>query len=112
MDINIEHKDNTVIIKPFGEIDLHNSPQLRKTLQEVIKQDTANLLIDLEAVSYMDSSGLATLVEVFQHIQKLGKKLALFSLQDTVKNIFSITRLDEIFPIYPSRKEALKELTR
>lgn len=112
MEINVEHKNDTVIIKPLGEIDLHNSPQLRKTLQEITEKDTVNLLINLEAVSYMDSSGLATLVEVFQRISGLGKKLALFSLQDTVKNIFSITRLDEIFPIYPSLEEALKELAR
>lgn len=112
MNINIERKPNTVIIKPLGEIDLHNSPQLRKTLQEVIKQNTVNLLINLEAVSYVDSSGLATLVEVFQQISKQGKKLALFSLQDTVKNVLSITRLDEIFPIYPSLEEALKELAK
>lgn len=112
MNIDIERKNNTVIIKPLGEIDLHNSPQLRKTLQEVIKNDTAILLIDLEGVSYMDSSGLATLVEAFQHISKQGKKFALFSLQDTVKNIFSIARLDEIFAIYPSLEKALKELAR
>lgn len=112
MNINIERQDNVVIVKPDGEIDLHNSPQLRKTLQDLTKENQPNLLIDLESVSYMDSSGLATLVEVFQSIQKQGKKLALSSPVDTVKNIFTITRLDEIFSIYPTQKEALKELAK
>lgn len=112
MEIKIENINNIIIVIPQGEIDMHNSPQLRKTLQEATKDNPANLLIDLEAVTYMDSSGLATLVEIFQSVQKNGKKLALSSPMDTVKNIFSITRLDEIFPIYPSREEALKELAR
>lgn len=112
MEIQVEYKNNTVIIKPSGEIDLHNSPQLRKTLHEVIGKNTANILIDLGEVTYMDSSGLATLVEAFQQTSKQGKKLILCSPKDTVKNIFSITRLEEIFLIYPSMEEALKELVK
>lgn len=111
MEIQIEHENSTLIVKPKGEIDLHNSPQFRKTLQDVSNENFSALLVDLESVSYMDSSGLATLVEVFQNTTKTGKKLGLFSLQDSVKNILSITRLDEIFPIYSSRNEAIKEIT-
>ena len=108
MDIKIDRLEDAVIIKPQGEIDLHSSPQLRAILQEKIKEGPREVLIDLGGVNYMDSSGLATLVEAFQAIKKEGKIMAIYGLTDTVKNILSITRLDEIFLIFDSQAEAIK----
>ena len=110
MDIKIDRVEDIIVIKPQGEIDLHSSPQLRAILQDNIKDATLGVLIDLGRVNYMDSSGLATLAEAFQVIKKEGKKMAICALTDTVKNILSITRLDEIFPVFGSQEEALKEL--
>ena len=110
MEIKTEKLNKATILRPYGEIDLNSSPQLRKALQTAIKDDNSPILIDLENVKYMDSSGLATLVEVFQQTTKNNRKFSIFSLKDAVKNIFSITRLDEIFSIYPSQSKALEEL--
>lgn len=110
MELKVEKLDGIVDIVPQGEIDLHNSPQLRQNLQQIIKDGKTNVIINLKNVSYMDSSGLATLVEAFQKLMKKGKKLVLYSLSDAVKNILSITRLDEIFAIYSSREEAIKNI--
>ncbi len=112
MNTKIEKLDKAILIVPDGEIDLNNSPDFRKILQENIQNSSAGILVDLSQVKYMDSSGLATLVEAFQTTTKTRKKLAIFSLTDTVRNVFSITRLDEIFPICSSREEALKELDK
>jgi len=110
MEIKTENVNKAFIIKPYGEIDLNTSPQLRKILQETLKNNKLPILIDLENVRYMDSSGLATLVEIFQQTIKQKRKFSIFSLTDTVKNVFSITRLDEIFSIHPTRTKALEEL--
>lgn len=112
MDVKIGNVEGFVVVTLDGEIDLHNSPGLRKELQSIIKKQKSNLLINLQQVTYMDSSGLATLVEALQLLRKAGKKLGIFSLTDTVKNIFSITRLEEIFPIFATQKQAIEELNK
>lgn len=112
METKIDTVDKVVVVRASGEIDLNNSPQFRGVLKDALKTDKINIAIDLTNVSYMDSSGLATLVEALQKVKKTERKLALFSLTTTVKNIFSISRLDEIFPIYSSESEALKELAK
>ena len=112
MNINIELNGNIVTITPTGEIDLNNSPELRKALLETVKAHNKDMIINLSNVSYMDSSGLATLVEVFQHLSRSSKRLALASLSTAVRNIFSITRLEEIFHIYSSVSDAIKDMSK
>ena len=83
-----------------GEIDLHVSPRIAATLNNALKEQPRSLVIDMSKVSYIDSSGLAVLIEVMQNVEKYGGKFALAALQETVKPIFEIARLDQIFRIF------------
>ena len=89
------------VISLEGEIDLHVSPRIAATLIAAVKEKPRNLIVDLAQVSYIDSSGLAVLIEAMQSIEKYGGKFALAGLQENVKPIFEIARLDQVFRIFP-----------
>jgi len=93
-----------------GEVDLQSSPKLRELLQSKAKVKCPKLLINLEKVAYIDSSGLATLIEYFQTSRPYKGSLALCNLTPRVKNVFEIARLDQIFAIHPGEAEAVAAL--
>jgi anti-sigma B factor antagonist len=97
----------TGILALEGEIDLHRSAQVRETLEPLIAQKTKRILVDFSAVTYIDSSGLAVLIETLQRIQSYGGKFAIFGLKESVKAIFAIARLDQIFRIFPDETAAV-----
>ena len=90
-----------------GEIDLHVSPAVTAALNAMIEKKPKQLIIDLTKVSYIDSAGLATFIEAMQKIEAYGGKFALAGLQETVRSIFEISRLDQVFQIFPDVDTAL-----
>jgi len=95
-----------LIIKLSGEIDLQQSPKLRQILQTKIHDRVPVLLLDFTEVKYIDSSGLATLVEYFKNARAYSGRLAVAGLSNRVRSIFDLVRLNEIFGIYPGVAEA------
>jgi len=89
------------VIPLEGEIDLHVSPRIAATLIAAVKEKPRHLIVDLAKVSYIDSSGLAVLIEAMQSVEKYGGRFALVGLQENVKPIFEIARLDQVFRIFP-----------
>ncbi len=90
-----------------GEIDLHVSPRLALTLNAAVTGKPRTLVVDMGNVSYIDSSGLAVLIEAMQKVEKYGGKFALAGLQENVKPIFEIARLDQVFRIFSDVDSAL-----
>jgi anti-sigma B factor antagonist len=97
----------TGILALEGEIDLHRSPQVKESLEPLIAQKVPRILLDFSGVTYVDSSGLATMIETLQRIQSYGGKFAMFGLRESVRNIFEIARLDQIFTIFPDEASAV-----
>lgn len=95
------------VLTLLGDIDLESSPNLRQQLKKHTTAKCPRLLIDFSGVSYIDSSGLATLIEYFQASQTYNGKLLISGLAPRIKNSFAIVRLDEIFSIYPDTATAL-----
>ncbi len=89
-----------------GEVDLRSSPRLRGALLELLEDRPARLIIDLVGVTYMDSSGVGTLVEIKRRVEQAGGKLVLIGMQQRVRSVFEITRLDRFFTIAASADEA------
>jgi anti-sigma B factor antagonist len=106
VEVNVETADDVLIVRPMGEIDLGRSPSLRQQLGQAMSRDYNRLIIDLSEVPYMDSSGVATLVEAMQQSRRAGSKLVLCGLQERVRSIFEIARLDTVFTIVEDREEA------
>ncbi|MFZ1220692.1 MAG: STAS domain-containing protein [Chthoniobacterales bacterium] len=90
-----------------GEIDLHVSPRVAAALGAMIEQKPERLVVDLSAVSYIDSSGLAVLIEGMQNVEAYGGKFVLAGLQEKVRPIFEMARLDQVFIIFPHVDAAL-----
>ena len=90
-----------------GDLDFHSSPELRNELAKLVDRQAAKILIDLKKVNYIDSSGLATFVELFQKTKRYSGKLALFNLNPGVRSVFEIAKLDTIFKLAGTEKEAL-----
>lgn len=99
-------EDGLFIIALEGEIDLACSPELREILDVHAKARRNVLILDFAKVSYVDSSGLATLVEYVRKVQDFGGKLALATVNTRVRTILDLVRLSEIFPIFPTVAEA------
>jgi anti-sigma B factor antagonist len=90
-----------------GEIDLHESPRVKEKLDPLIEQKLPRVLIDLTGVSYIDSSGIAVLIDAMQRIHAHGGQLALFGMRENVRGVFEIARLDQIFRIFPDKDAAV-----
>ncbi len=106
MQVREFEEDGLCIIALSGEIDLACSPELREILGVHAKARRGALLLDFAGVEYVDSSGLATLVEYVKKVQSFGGRLALAEVSARVRTIFDLVRLSEIFPIYATLAEA------
>lgn len=95
-----------VLISFSGEIDYSCSPVLRQVIRAELNKKPQRMIIDLAEVAYMDSSGVAVLVEALQSQTKGKNKLFICNLQDKVRGIFEIARLDMVFKIVNSVEQA------
>ena len=109
MNIEITKHDDAVVASPVGEIDLARSPSLRNHLAEIFAKKPARLIIDLAQVPYMDSSGVATLVEALQLSRSNDCTLILAGMQDRVHSVFEIARLDTVFTIVADAATAIRD---
>lgn len=98
--------DGVLVLEFSGEIDLRHSPELRRLLQARVAQQVPALLLDFTGVKYIDSSGLATLIEYYQHSRAYEGRIMLAGLSHRVRSIFELVRLHEVFPIYATVPEA------
>ena len=99
LNITTETIDEMLIVRPVGEVDLGCAPMLQEKMAAVLSGDAYKVIIDLSGVPYMDSSGVATLVEAMQVARRNKIKLLLCTMQDRVRSIFEIARLDTVFVI-------------
>ena len=96
----------TTIVDVVGQIDLGSSPALRKTLLESLK-GTQSVAINLSAVKYIDSSGIASLLEVLKEARNSKKRLVLFGVTGAVLQVLQLTRLTGVFEIFETEEQAL-----
>ncbi|MGA7275533.1 MAG: STAS domain-containing protein [Candidatus Udaeobacter sp.] len=99
--------DRSNVLPLKGEIDLHVSPSVTASLDSMIEKKPERLVVDLSDVTYIDSAGLAALIGAMQKVEGYGGKFLLAGLQETVRSIFEISRLDQVFQIFPDAEAAL-----
>lgn len=91
--------DGVPTLKLEGEIDLHASPELRFALANCVTEKNPYLLLDFQGVTYIDSSGLAVLIEHMKASAGFGGKIGLFGVPKKVLMVFEIVRMDKMFCI-------------
>lgn len=99
LEVNTQSSGSSVVLTPSGDVDLSCSRELQGHLRKALEGKPQSLVVNLEKVPYMDSSGVATLVEAMQIARKQSTRLVLCGLQDKVRSIFEIARLDKVFTI-------------
>ena len=98
--------DRTVVVVG-GEIDVYTAPKLREQLIDLVGVGRYRLVVDLEAVDFLDSTGLGVLVGGLKRVRAHDGSLSLVCTQDRILKIFRITGLTKVFPIHATVAEAL-----
>lgn len=113
MDIKVEARaiaEFTQAIEVHGEIDVYTSPKVKEIITELIDKGNYNLIINLEGVRYIDSTGLGVLIGALKKVREKDGCINLVCNNPQIKKIFNITGLVKIFGIFKTEEEALKGL--
>jgi len=101
---------NALIIRPLeARLDAAAAPHFKASVVTMMEAGEETILLDLSEVDFIDSSGLGALVSLLKRMSPVGK-LAVCGLRSSAFNMFRLTRMDKVFPIFPSRAEALTAL--
>ncbi len=110
-DINTEQLDDrTHVISLTGEVDLYTAPDFKQQLLEVIGGGSKNVIVDFTKTTFIDSTTLGVLVGGVKRLRTNEGQLSLVCADRNITKIFEITGLDRVFPIYPTRGEAVAQL--
>lgn len=96
---NYKEEQDQWTIKLSGEMDINSSDEVKQELQDIIDQNIADIEIDCEELSYIDSTGIGVLIGILKKIKKSDKKIVLKNTKDNIRRLFNITGLDKIFII-------------
>jgi anti-anti-sigma factor len=105
--IDIEQMGDASVVHLSGEVDLNVSPTLRTELKDLAATKVPLIVIEMSNVPYIDSSGVATLVECLQRVSRYKGSLRLCNLTNRARGVFEISRLDTVFSIFDTQEEAL-----
>ena len=109
MNHEIREENGAVIVALEGDVDLQSSPDARKVLLECVGRKKP-VLVDLSGVGYIDSSGVASLVESLQTARKKGSILILVAVSEGALRVLQLARLDKVFTICDSVEDGLGKI--
>jgi anti-sigma B factor antagonist len=109
IDLKMDKAGDTVTVSVTGDIDMSSSNKMRDALNPLFQNDNKVIVVDLSGVSYIDSSGIATLVEGLQWSHSSKNKFRLAALSPGVKDVFEIARLLTVFEVFETKEQALVE---
>ncbi|HHJ12977.1 MAG TPA: anti-sigma factor antagonist [Gammaproteobacteria bacterium] len=104
MSFPVEERHDCSVVMLSGEIDLNNSPEARKVILNSLKK-MRNVMVDLSRVQYIDSSGVASLVEGFQYARSHDLEFGLVGVSESAMSVLRLARLDQVFRIFSSLEE-------
>ncbi|MCX6054717.1 MAG: STAS domain-containing protein [Chloroflexi bacterium] len=111
MEIKERTIESTIVFSLSGRLDAASAPQLAKGIEKYLSVTPLNLAIEMKDITFIDSTGLSILVQGLKRCRERQGNLAIFGIQQTVRIIFELTRLDKAFDIYINEAEALNGIT-
>ena len=111
MHITTKQTNDITVYNVDGDIDINSSPDIRTAFEKSINSKDMKIVVNLDSVSYIDSSGLATLVELLKKTRSYGGKMKITNLAAKVKSLFEITKLEKLFEIYDNEEEAVSNFS-
>lgn len=110
MELKLRKAGAIYVIDVIGEMDLYNAFKLKELVKKMIDGKVTSYILNLEQVSYMDSSGIGALLYVHSELKKRGLPLRIVGLTGSVKKVIELTKLIEYFPIVSDLATALAQL--
>jgi anti-sigma B factor antagonist len=109
VDLKLGHyrTDGIEVVTVEGEIDIYTAPRLRELLIDLVGKGNYHLIVDLDKVGFLDSTGLGVLVGGLKRVRPHDGWLDLVCTQEQILNIFRITGLTKVFGLYPTVDQAI-----
>jgi anti-sigma B factor antagonist len=111
MKVQVRSVNNATIIDCIGDVDLYSSPNLRETLMKEMHSGTSSVLVNMSEVGYIDSSGIATLVEGLQLSRQTKTRFGLFGLRGNARSVLELARLHKVFAVFADEQQALERIS-
>lgn len=100
------HGDVTVV-RIDGQLTVGNRQELKTAVQQAVDAGARKFVLDCAGTSYIDSSGLGALVTIAKRVREVGGEIRLAALNDDLRSLFELTKLDTLFPIFPDAGQGL-----
>ena len=110
MKITTEKKAEVLVVHAEGRLDFMTAGEFEKEVSTLIQQLKQNVLLDFEKLDYISSAGLRSILILAKETKTKGNILALCSLNETIKEVFCISKFDSIITIYPTIEEGLASM--
>ena len=109
MPFQIETAGDVVVVAVVGQLVVGNRQEFKQSVLDEVERGARRILIDFSETGYVDSSGLGALVSLNKRLREAGGELRLAALNEDMRTLFELTRLDTLFRLYGSRAEALAQ---
>ncbi len=110
MELKVRKNKEVYIVDVSGEMDLYNSYKLKELIMKMLERKIQHIIINLDEVDYIDSSGIGALIYICSTAKKLNLDLFITNIHGSVKKVIELTKLMGFFPIVGSLEEALQRL--
>jgi len=111
MEITPNEHEGYTVLHLKGRLDLNSSSKLKEQIKNYLKEGTIRLILDMNDVDFINSSGLGTLVSILKDVRMVKGRMVLCNLAQYVQEIFEITQLSHIFDMYPTEEEAAASMS-
>jgi anti-sigma B factor antagonist len=105
--LEVTERGSWAVLAVAGEVDVATVPRLREQLHSLVAQGRHHIVVDLEGVDFLDSTGLGVLVGALKRVRTNGGELALVCTQSRIRKVFEVTGLTKVFSLYDSVDEAV-----
>ena len=109
MPFQIEAAGDVVVVAVVGQLVVGNRQEFKQSVLDEVERGARRILVDFSDTGYVDSSGLGALVSLTKRLREVGGELRLAALNEDMRTLFELTRLDTLFRLYGSRAEALAQ---
>ncbi len=107
MELNQREEGAVTIIAVGGEVDLYNAPELKEKIQQLVEEKKLKVVINLDRVSYVDSSGIGALISSFSNLKKHDGKMRICHVTGSVRKVFELTKLTTFFDIDGTEQDSI-----
>jgi anti-sigma B factor antagonist len=112
VEVKLKTKNGVLLVELQEEIDLFHANKLKLYFNKIFESSHTRILLNFQDVTYIDSSGIGALLNIFKETKKRSIKMFFINIHGSVKKVIELTKLDDYFPIVRSEEEAMAQLQK